>query len=302
MNKTKKYLYSGLILVGITLWFFAGEDVDQNNTPVNKLVPEKSITHGHGLAVDVRNADNLYIATHHGLLVLKSGKDLYRIGASHDDYMGFTPHPNDPKILYSSGHPKRGGNLGFQKSEDGGFIWKKTSDGIGGPVDFHAMAVSPVNPKLFYGWYRGDLQRSQDEGKTWEIVNRNFLVVQLTADTTDENIIYAATPNGGGALVSRDKGVTWQSLSKDLEGGQVAVISINPANSQEIFVFAEKIGGLGKSTDGGKTWNKVKENFGGETVLYISYDKSQPKNLYLLTHENAIYKSIDGGETWTRAY
>ena len=302
MNKPKVYLSGGLILIGIVLLFFSGRDADQTASVINELVPEKFITHGHGLAVDVRDASSLYIATHHGLLVLKNEKDLYRIGASHDDYMGFTPHPNDSNVFYSSGHPQRGGNLGFQKSEDGGFTWKKLADGIDGPVDFHAMAVSPINPNLLYGWYQGNLQRSQDEGKTWEIVNRDLLIIQLTADSQDENVVYIATPDGRGVQVSRDKGVTWQSLSPELEGGQVAVISVNPGNSQEMFVFAEKIGGLGKTIDGGKTWNKVNEEFESETVLYISYDKSQPKNVYLLTHKNAIYKSTDGGGIWVKVY
>lgn len=267
-----------------------------------RLTSENKITHGHGLAVDIKDPNMLYIATHHGLLVLKNENELYRIGESHDDYMGFTPHPNDPGVFYSSGHPQRGGNLGFQKSEDGGFNWQKISNGINGPVDFHAMSVSSVNPNLFYGWYRGDLQKSEDEGKTWKIVNRDILIVQLIADPKDENVIYAASPDGRGVQVSRDKGITFMSLSKDLEGGQVSVVSLNPINNQEMLVFAEKLGGLGKSIDAGKTWNKVKEEFGGETVLYIAYDKNQPKNVYLLTHENAIYKSVDGGENWVKVY
>lgn len=293
--------FSVLILIGIVS-FYSSKSEDTVSSGEELFIPEKKIIHGHGLAVDATNASNLYIATHHGLLVLKNEKDLYRIGASYDDYMGFTPHPNDPKILYSSGHPQRGGNLGFQKSEDGGFTWKKVANGVGGPVDFHAMAVSAVNPNLFYGWYRGNLQRSHDAGQTWDIVSRDLLIVQLTADPKDKNIVYAATPDGKGVQVSRDSGETWQSLSKELEGGQVAVISMNPNDNQEMLVFAEKIGGLGKSADGGKTWKKINEEFQGETVLYISYNKNQPKNVYLLTHENVIYKSMDGGETWVKIY
>lgn len=299
----KKLLIIGTVILVVLIGIYFRGYNDSSDSSVSKnLVPEKKITHGHGLAVDVANASNLYIATHHGLLVLKNEKDLYRIGASYDDYMGFTPHPNDPKILYSSGHPQRGGNLGFQKSENGGFAWQKIANGVDGPVDFHAMAISPVNPNLFYGWYRGNLQRSHDAGKTWNIISRDLLIIQLTADPKDENIVYAATPDEKGVRVSLDEGETWQSLSKELEGGQVAVISVNPSNNQEMLVFAEKIGGLGKSTDGGKTWKKINEEFQGETVLYISYDKNQPKNVYLLTHENVIYKSMNSGETWVKIY
>lgn len=53
----------------------------------SELMREMSITRGHGLALDVADAERLYIATHHGLLVLKNERDLYRVGASQDDYM-----------------------------------------------------------------------------------------------------------------------------------------------------------------------------------------------------------------------
>lgn len=272
----------------------------QVTTQEERLTPEKEITHGHGLAVDVSDPNKLYIATHHGLLVLVNDKELYRIGKSRDDFMGFSPHPSDPNILFSSGHPATGGNIGFQKSRDGGVTWEKISSGVDGPVDFHTMAVSPVNPDLIYGWYRGNIQRSQDAGKTWEIINRDVLAISLAADSHDEQTVYAATPNGRGLLVSRDKGINWTSLTKTLEGGQTVVVAVHPSDANTLFTFAEKLGGLGKSTDGGKTWKKSNEPFAGETVLHIASSKINPNIVYVLTHENKLFKSIDTGETWSR--
>jgi photosystem II stability/assembly factor-like uncharacterized protein len=191
-------------------------------------------------------------------------------------------------------------NIGFQKSEDGGVTWQKISSGVNGPVDFHAMAVSPVNPNLIYGWYQGSLQLSTDRGKTWEIVNRNLLPVYLAADTQDENVVYAATPKGEGVMVSRDKGITWSSLSPELEGGAVSVLAIHPQDAKILLTFSEKLGGLGKSTDTGKTWKKVNEGFNGETILHITFSRSNSSIVYALTHENKLYKSSDTGDTWTQ--
>ncbi len=257
-----------------------------------KLVPIDSITHGHGLAVDIADSNRLYIATHHGLLVLKDEKQLYRVGDAQDDYMGFTPHPKDANIIFSSGHPATGGNIGFQKSEDAGFTWEKVSDGIQGPVDFHAMTISPVNPKLIYGWYRGVLQRSMDEGKTWEIASTtNYPIVNLASDPKDENIVYAATPQG--LLVSNNKGKDWTTLLD----GFVSVVAINPNDSQKLLSFSEK-NRLAKSRDGGKTWEKLSEAFSGETPLFIAFNKKDPDIVYILTEKNSIYKSSDSGNNW----
>lgn len=302
-KKSKNYIWIAVAMVvigGGILLFSRGGDNSTSNSPSSNLYPEQAISHGHGLAVDVKDPNKLYIATHYGLLVLVNEKDLFRVGKSRDDYMGFSPHPTDASMLFSSGHPSYGGNIGFQKSEDGGFTWKKVSNGVNGPVDFHAMAISPVNFNLIYGWYQGNLQRSIDQGKNWEIVNRDLLPVYLAADSQDENVVYAATPRGQGVMVSRDKGASWNSLSPELEGKAVSVIAIHPKDANVLLTFSEKLGGLGKSTDQGKTWQKVNEAFNGETILHIAFDRNSPSVVYALTHENKLYKSVDAGNTWNQ--
>ncbi len=302
MNKTTKK-YTGIVIIivaiGGGILLFSQRSNNTSNSASSNLYPEQTISHGHGLAVDVKDPNKLYIATHHGLLVLMSEKDLYRVGKSKDDYMGFSPHPTDANILFSSGHPSTGGNIGFQKSEDGGATWKKISNGANGPVDFHAMTVSPVNPNLVYGWFRGNLQRSTDQGKTWDIVNRTLLPIHLAADSQDENVVYAATSKGQGVMVSRDTGVNWSTLSRELEGGAVSVIAIHPEDAKILLTFSEKLGGLGKSIDAGKTWKKVSEGFSGETVLHTTFSRNDPSIVYALTHQNKLYKSSDTGDTWT---
>lgn len=303
MKISKNYIWIVVAVVGIgggIMLLSSGDGNTSDNNPTSNLYPEQSITHGHGLAVDVKDPSKVYIATHYGLLLLQNEKDLYRIGKSKDDYMGFSSHPTDANVFFSSGHPSLGGNIGFQKTKDNGVTWKKVSSGANGPVDFHAMAVSPVNPNLVYGWFQGGLQRSTDQGKNWEIVNRDLLPVHLAADSQDENVVYAATPQGQGVMVSRDKGATWTSLSKELEGGAVSVIAVNPQDAKILLTFSEKLGGLGKSTDGGMTWKKISEEFSGETVLQIAFSRSTPNIVYALTHQNKLFKSADAADTWTQ--
>lgn len=302
-TETKIFLFGGLltlvlIIGAVFLLQPKDEKVRQTSSSSKELIPIDTITHGHGLAVDVADASKLYIATHHGLLLLQNEKDLYRIGASQDDYMGFSPHPKDAKVFFTSGHPKTGGNLGFQKSEDGGFTWQKISNGVNGPVDFHAMTVSPMNPNIIYGWYKGTLQRSMDAGKSWEKVTTNLSeVISLVADPQDESTVYAATTQG--ILVSKDQGNEWVNLSDDLTGSAVTVLAIDPQNPQQMLSFSQKLG-LAKSNDGGKTWEKINEDFGGDIVFHMAIDRQNPENIYVLTKSNALYKSINNGTTWNR--
>jgi len=298
--KINKVVVISLVLVAIVGFLLLTQKSNKSSTSQEtkqtskELIPITEITHGHGLAVDVADPSRLYIATHHGLLVLKDEKQLYRVGDAQDDYMGFTPHPADAKIIFSSGHPATGGNIGFQKSEDAGFTWEKISDGIQGPVDFHAMTISPANPKLVYGWFQGALQASSDEGKTWEVASTtNYPIVNLAADPKDENVVYAASPQG--LMVSRNKGKDFIALFD----GFVSVVAINPRDSQKLLSFSEK-NRLAKSSDGGKTWEKLSEAFSAETPLFIAFNKQNPEVVYILTEKNSIYKSSDGGNNWSK--
>ncbi len=287
--KTKYVIGVAAMLGVVSILFLLGRG---NQPDDHKLIPIKEITHGHGLAVAVNDQSKLYIATHHGLLVLIDEKDLYRVGESRDDYMGFSTHASDPTIFFSSGHPSYGGNIGFQKSEDGGFTWKKISDGLNGPVDFHAMAVSSVNPDLIFGWFRGDIQRSTDGGTSWEKFPTQFPIIALAADTKNEDVLYAASPLG--LYKSINRGEAWHSLFD----GFVASVAVHPA-TQTVFSFSEKFR-LAKSVDGGKTWENINQRFDGETPLFISFYRQDPEIVYLMTEKNSIYKSTDGGDSWNK--
>ena len=293
----KNYLVAGgfVLLLALGFFLFRGATPD-TETDGSTLTPVRSFSHSHGIAVDVADASKVYVATHEGLYLLKDDKDLYHIGAARDDLMGFSPHPRDADTFFSSGHPARGGNIGFQKTTDGGVSWKRVSPGLGGPVDFHAMAVSMANSDVAYGFFGGKLQRSADQGKSWEHAKGTIAPFSLSTHPQDADVLYAATQNG--VMASTDRGDSWKSASAELEGGAVSVFALSPIDPRYALVFAEKLGGLGKSTDGGVKWQKVAENFGGETVLYLAFSKTTPSVVYALTDKNSVYKSSDTGDTW----
>src|SRR5690606_35116436 len=98
-----------LAVAGALLVAVSAASVAQPTVPVAELLRS---THVHGLAVDRSDPDRLLIATHHGLHVLRiESGTISPLSEIEDDFMGFTPHPVDARVLYASGHPARGGNL-----------------------------------------------------------------------------------------------------------------------------------------------------------------------------------------------
>lgn len=227
--------------------------------------------------------------------MLGNDKELQRVGASQDDYMGFSAHPTDANTFYSSGHPSGGGSIGFQKSVDGGKTWQKISNGIGGPVDFHTMTVSQTDSNLVYGAYRGQLQRSSDEGNTWEIVNANIgNVITLTTDNTSKDTVYAGTTNG--LYVSKNRGNEWNKINGIVSA--VTAVAVTPGNTQNMFVYADGQG-LIRSTDGGTVWTNLK-SYSGNMVMQLAPDRQDPSTVYLINQSLDIQKTTNGGDSWTK--
>lgn len=299
------------LIVGVTVglnWLSKGSETDlvdvSEETNSDKasfseaLSPLESISHIHGLAVDVADPTRLYIATHAGLAMLKDGNELYRIGESQNDLMGFVVHPRNAKTFFASGHPPQGGNLGFQKSKDGGMSWDRVSSGATSVADFHALSVSPVNPDLVYGFDASRLQRSIDGGKKWEVLKTNLpQVISLTACSQNETMVYVATMDG--LYMSTDKGSTWESISEDMKGTAVITVAVFPNDSMKMISSSQKFG-LAKSEDGGKTWQKLEGVLNGEIVMNLTIDQNKVETVYAATRENNIFKSMDGGGTWSK--
>jgi photosystem II stability/assembly factor-like uncharacterized protein len=210
------------------------------------------VTHFHGLAVKAAGRSRLYLATHDVLFIVEP-KDgtAYPLSEIHLDLMGFTPHPMNPSILYASGHPAGGGNLGFIASNDGGRSWNQLAEGVGGPVDFHQMDVSPADPMTIYGAYAGNIQISRDGGQTWEVVGPAPKgLIDLAASANDRSTIYAATQVG--LLKSEDGGRTWQDAYSLRKPATMVHVALGGA----VYAFVVGTGLIG-SAEPKLSWQSV---------------------------------------------
>lgn len=250
-------------------------------------------THFHGLAVDPTDRTRLYLATHHGFFLLDADGMATRV--SHvQDFMGFTPHSGDPKVLYASGHPAGGGNLGFIVSTDGGATWTQLSPGANGPVDFHQMDVSPADPKVIYGAY-GNIQVSRDGGKSWtETGAAPEGLIQLAASSATVDGLYAATRVG--LLVSDDAGATWRTAAFDTE--IVSVVRNAPGGRLLAFVVGRGL--LSAAENDLVHWTPVGSGPVDQVLLHLAIDPADAAHLSAITYDGDVITSADGGTSWHR--
>jgi photosystem II stability/assembly factor-like uncharacterized protein len=267
---------------------FASQARSGEGVPLSKL---PQVTHIHGMAVGAADPSQLLLATHHGFFVVTPDGVATRVSETRDDFMGFTPHPTEPSVFYASGHPERGGNLGFVASRDGGRTWRQLSKGVGGPVDFHQMDVSKADPQVIYGAYRG-IQVSRDGGRTWRSVGgQPDGLIDLAASARDTETLYAATQSG--LFVSGDGGRVWQP----------AYPLRRPASLVEVTadgrIYAFVVGsGLIRASEPRLDWETLADSFGEHIPIHLAADPVDEDRLYVATHHGAVLASEDGGRSW----
>jgi len=304
-----------ILLAGIVIlagWFvMAGEAPDSGlDDSQDVLYSVDSIAHEnqnhiHGIGYDSEN-ERLYIATHFGLFAHKNNQ-LYQVGESRDDYMGFSLNQRQPNIIYTSGHPQTGGNLGVMKSEDSGVSWEQISLGSERPADFHSMAISYANPDILYGIFQGQFYRSNDSGYSWERLQTEGPDISdgfcwhapcISADPQDDSTVYVGTTEG--LVVSSDFGQTWEVIESD--SGVVVVAEADPSDNSRIFAFTENYG-LAMSADGGQTWEERSEGLQlspQELVLALTFDPSDSSKIFIATNNNQVFTTEDSGESWQK--
>ena len=218
--------------------------------------------------------------------------------------------PSNPDIIYAGTGEEDSRNSispggGVYKSTDAGRTWKLV--GLEATQQIGRIVVDPTDPNIVYvaalghAWNsnpeRG-LYKSTDGGATWKLVK--FIsdkagFVDLVMDPKDHNTLYASS---------------WERVR-----GPYFLRSGGPGS------------GLWKSTDAGATWREIKGGGFPETTkgrIGIAVSASNPQIIYTWVEADTlprplargekpdtskrqrspsgIYRSSDGGATWTLTY
>lgn len=112
-----------------------------------------------------------------------------------------------------------------------------------------------------------------------------------------------------GVYKSEDHGQHWRMINRGLADYAVYSLAADPTATDTVYAATE--GGLCKSTDGGEHWRLLPKTgpkdlrITGErkrSVRAVAVDPSDSRIVYAASPAGKVFKSADGGETWTVAW
>ena len=177
---------------------------------------------------------------------------------------------------------------GLFKTTDGGTSWNPVTDGQVGSASVGAVAMAPSDPDIVY---------------------IGMGEVQLRANVLQ----------GDGVYRSDDAGKSWRHVGL-ADTHAIGRIRIHPTDPDRVYLAAlghpfgpNSERGVFRTTDGGETWEKVLFRDERTGAVDLVMDPSDPDVLYATLWQvyrkpwrlwsggegSGIFKSTDGGDTWT---
>ena len=197
-----------------------------------------------------------------------------------------------------------------------------------------ATGIRGQRDVYYFGAVGGGVWKTTNGGRTWFPVfdaQPIASIGSLAAAPSDANILYVGTGEasirsdisfGNGVYKSTDAGQTWRHIGLE-DTRHIGRVLIDPKDSNIVVVAAlghaygpNQDRGVFRTTDGGRTWQKVLFKDENTGAIDLAFDPENSKIIYATlwnAHrppwstyapiQNAgggLYKSTDGGTTWTQ--
>ena len=220
----------------------------------------------------------------------------------------------------------------FDSNRLGALKYRMIGPARGGRVT--TVTGVPQQPTTFYmGSTGGGVWKTIDAGASWNNISDGYFASasmgSIDVADSDPNVIYAGTGSdairsnvsiGRGVYKSIDAGKTW-TFAGLRDVGQIGSINVHPTNPD--VVFAAAMGnpfvatldrGVYRTRDGGRSWQKIlfvsdstgavdlEFQPGNPNVIYAAMWRAERKPWTIISgaREGGVYKSTDGGDTWSK--
>ncbi|MFJ8129656.1 F510_1955 family glycosylhydrolase [Streptomyces hydrogenans] len=179
----------------------------------------------------------------------------------------YSPGPDGAPVLVGE---RRDDFMGFTVARDGTFLASgHPAPGGGGPSNLGLVA-------------------SADAGRSWAEKSLGGEVDFHALDTAPGGSVYGYDSTNGRLRVTRD-----QAAWEDRAALRALDIAVSPTAPDTVLATTES--GVARSTDGGRTFSPGT----GQVLSYVSWGAADA--LYGVSPDGVLFRSDDGGTSWTKA-
>lgn len=200
-----------------------------------------------------------------------------------------------------------GSNGTVFKSSNGGINWTPALTGLS-----RVVALASDGPRVFANLTQaGDIWRSTDSGGSWSrvvdapaglgegngslaISGPNVYAGDFQLSTWNASLSYV--------LKSADGGTSWAHTPEGpgpSDNIRAYTIAIDPANPNTLYAGGSGNPWIAKSINAGASWIDLPFVPVNGGVYSIAVDGLNPDVVYATTRDKGVFKSIDGGVSWT---
>jgi photosystem II stability/assembly factor-like uncharacterized protein len=243
------------------------------------------------LAADPLSPQIIYAGTSESGVYKTSdgGVNWISIGADLEGWVANALVLSSPQVLYAATD-----GAGVYKSTNFGENWAQTNKGMGA-LAVNKVLLDRLSPQIIYACTSvSGIYRSTDGGVIWKMINKGLTgknISDIVQDPVNPNTLYARAP-GGHIFKSMDSGSNWNSL--DMTGDAMALDRAAPWT-----LYAGQQYGVYISSDYGASWIKPVNDLQYTAVRTLTIDPLSPLIVYAGTYGKGIFKSTDGGTSWS---
>ncbi|MEI6739411.1 MAG: glycosyl hydrolase [Gemmatimonadaceae bacterium] len=218
----------------------------------------------------------------------------------------------------------------FDTGAMGAVKWREIGPYRGGRSS--AVAGSVARPREYWlGSQGGGVFKSTDGGLNWTPMSDKYFggtIGAIAVAPSNPDVVYVGggefpirgnVSHGDGMWKTTDGGKTWTNIGLN-DTRQISKVRVHPSNPDLVYVAAQghvwgpnAERGIFRSKDGGKSWQKVLFRNDSTGAADLVMDPTNPNVLYagfwqahrrpwMLVSGGAgsgMFKSTDGGDTWT---
>ena len=194
---------------------------------------------------------------------------------------------------------------GLYRTTNGGSSWNLVGSNSISATPF-SIAIHPTDPNIvMVGTLGGGLYRTIDGGNIWAKVSGTLFdtsFYSVAFSPSSPNVVYA----GGYTWVymSADTGAGWSNADAVFPAYYIEGLAIHPSLPQTVLVGSNRFqyGGVYNRTSSSARFFLKATGMENTFVLDIKQDPRDATILYAATWGGGIFRSDDGGLTWSSKY